>query len=262
MMILIAVLLPVEAGAAGAGGITAPACAPGWVAPHLLQNLAPSASGFPQLTQNVAIYGPSTNGRMLRSQRVPVKSIREAVSCFWFPVSSSDSQTSLGVVVSGFLQLIIHRSSREQREETRIGMLIPRPDRLAKSNDQGDRDLSCHTRFPSRGNVRPGQPAETISRVRREQDCRRAGKIVEGRVPTFLGQARGSLIEMETQLVIARNLGFLSSNTIAALIGLSGEVSRLPHGLMKSLQPAEPTARTRNQKLETAPGAKLCHLYG
>src|ERR1700676_4479005 len=93
MMIFIAVLLPVETGAAGAGGITAPACAPGWMAPHLLQNLAPSASGFPQLTQNVAIYGPSITGRMLRSQRVPVKSIREAVSCFWFPVSSKRVQT-------------------------------------------------------------------------------------------------------------------------------------------------------------------------
>ena len=88
------------------------------------------------------------------------------------------------------------------------------------------------------------------------------GRLSMGECRQFLGPARGSLIEMETQLVIPGNLGFLSSNTIAAWIDLSGEVSRLLPGLMKSLQPAEPTARTRNQKLETAPSAKLCHLYG
>jgi four helix bundle protein len=49
--------------------------------------------------------------------------------------------------------------------------------------------------------------------------------LSKGEFRQFLGQARGSLIEMETQLVIAGNLGFLSSNTIAALIDLSGEVS-------------------------------------
>ena len=93
------------------------------------------------------------------------------------------------------------------------------------------------------------------------------GRLSRGEFRQFLGQARGSLIEMETQLVIAENLGFLSSKSVAGLIDRSGEVSRLLHGLMKSLQPAETTPRTRNQKPglrkpETAPSAKLCHLYG
>ncbi len=56
---------------------------------------------------------------------------------------------------------------------------------------------------------------------------------------------------METQLVIAGNLGFLTSKTVAGLMDCSGEVSRLLHGLIKSLQPAESTSRTRNQKPET-----------
>jgi four helix bundle protein len=80
-----------------------------------------------------------------------------------------------------------------------------------------------------------------------------AGNIAEGQgrlsraeFRQFLGQAMGSLIEMEAQVVIAGNLGLLRSKTIAELMEDSGEVSRLLHGLMKSLQPAEPTARTRN----------------
>src|ERR1700680_3912697 len=102
MMIFIAVLLPVEAGAAGAGGITAPACAPGWVAPHLLQNLAPSASGFPQLTQNVAIYGPSINGRCYEARECPSRAFgkRFPVSGFQFPVRGfrlTDKSRSSGV---------------------------------------------------------------------------------------------------------------------------------------------------------------------
>jgi four helix bundle protein len=72
------------------------------------------------------------------------------------------------------------------------------------------------------------------------------GRLSKGEFRHFLGQARGSLIEMETQLVIAGNLGFLTSKSVSGLMDLSGEVSRLLHGLIKSLQPAEATSRTRN----------------
>jgi len=77
------------------------------------------------------------------------------------------------------------------------------------------------------------------------------GRLSRGEFRQFLGQAMGSLIEMEAQVVIAGNLGLLTCKTIAELMEDSGEVSRLLHGLIKSLQPAQPTARTRNQKPET-----------
>jgi len=46
-----------------------------------------------------------------------------------------------------------------------------------------------------------------------------------------------SLIEMETQIVIASNLGYISHEIADRLAAKSGEVSRLLHGLMQSLQP-------------------------
>jgi len=52
----------------------------------------------------------------------------------------------------------------------------------------------------------------------------------------FLGQARGSLIEMETQIVIAGNLGYFSPHVTGHLMERSGEVSRLLHRLIESLQ--------------------------
>jgi len=72
------------------------------------------------------------------------------------------------------------------------------------------------------------------------------GRISKPEFRQFLGMARGSLIEMETQIVIARNLAYISRDTEERLAGSSGEVSRLLHGLMQSLQPREPLRKTGN----------------
>ncbi len=63
------------------------------------------------------------------------------------------------------------------------------------------------------------------------------GRLSRREFRHFLGTARGSLIEMETQIVIAGNLGYLSQANVQTLMTQSGEVSRLLHGLMQSIQP-------------------------
>ena len=65
------------------------------------------------------------------------------------------------------------------------------------------------------------------------------GRISKGEFRQFLGMARGSMIEMETQIVIANNLGYISRESVDRLAASSGEVSRLLHGLMQSLLPHE-----------------------
>lgn len=65
------------------------------------------------------------------------------------------------------------------------------------------------------------------------------GRLSKREFHHFLGVARGSLIEMETQVVIGENLGYLSKAEAQRLAGTSGEVSRLLHGLMQSLQKTE-----------------------
>lgn len=47
----------------------------------------------------------------------------------------------------------------------------------------------------------------------------------------FLGQARGSLAELETQIEIASNLGYLSEQFCRQLLTASGEVARILTGL-------------------------------
>ncbi len=47
----------------------------------------------------------------------------------------------------------------------------------------------------------------------------------------FVGLARGSLVELETQLEIARNLEYLRKETADELLARAGEVGRMLNGL-------------------------------
>jgi four helix bundle protein len=55
----------------------------------------------------------------------------------------------------------------------------------------------------------------------------------------FLSCARGSLYEVQTQLELARLLGYLAEENAAHLISQSSEVSRLLSGLMTALRPTQ-----------------------
>jgi four helix bundle protein len=53
----------------------------------------------------------------------------------------------------------------------------------------------------------------------------------------FLSIAYGSLLEVETQLLIAFRLGYLDAPRKTELLTAAGEVGRIINGLAKSLQP-------------------------
>ncbi|MCI0355760.1 MAG: four helix bundle protein [Acidobacteria bacterium] len=67
----------------------------------------------------------------------------------------------------------------------------------------------------------------------------------------FLGQAKGSLVELETQLMIAGNLGYITADQLQKLLQSSERVSRLLNGLLKSLRQAESAPSSKNEKPET-----------
>jgi four helix bundle protein len=60
------------------------------------------------------------------------------------------------------------------------------------------------------------------------------GRLTEGEFRHFLGQARGSLLEVETQLYIAQELGFLSEDQLNTLLKLSHRIGLLLNGLLNS----------------------------
>ena len=75
------------------------------------------------------------------------------------------------------------------------------------------------------------QPFSIPSNIAEGQD-----RCTTGEFRQFLGHARGSLLEVETQLVIARNLGFLDEQKNAALFEHVAEIGRILNGLINSLK--------------------------
>jgi len=52
----------------------------------------------------------------------------------------------------------------------------------------------------------------------------------------FLSHARGSLVEIETQVIIAQNLGYLHENDSRVLLTRAGELGRILNGLIASIK--------------------------
>jgi four helix bundle protein len=61
------------------------------------------------------------------------------------------------------------------------------------------------------------------------------GRLSEKEFRYFLGQARGSLMEVETQLQIAQNLGHLQTGQTMELLKTCAEVGRILNGLLASI---------------------------
>ena len=64
------------------------------------------------------------------------------------------------------------------------------------------------------------------------------GRRLSGEFLQFLGNARGSLLELETHLEIARRLGMLNEEVHLALMEQVIEVRKLLNGLMRSIKAA------------------------
>ena len=62
------------------------------------------------------------------------------------------------------------------------------------------------------------------------------GRITKGEFQHFLGQARGSLLELETQLELSVDLGYITPKDFRKLVPELSEVGRLLNGLIASLQ--------------------------
>ena len=62
------------------------------------------------------------------------------------------------------------------------------------------------------------------------------GRLTDSQFRHFLGNAGGSLYELQTQMELARDLGYLGSGNAVEFFGQSAEVARLINGLISSLR--------------------------
>ena len=69
------------------------------------------------------------------------------------------------------------------------------------------------------------------------------GRLTDLQFRHFLGNARGSLNELQTELELAQSLGFLSSEVMGSLVEQTNEVARLLNGLI-AVMPADGERRS------------------
>ena len=60
-------------------------------------------------------------------------------------------------------------------------------------------------------------------------------RLSTGEFRQFLGNARGSLAEVETQILIAQQLGYLETDLAESILGLATELGKVLNGLLASL---------------------------
>ena len=74
------------------------------------------------------------------------------------------------------------------------------------------------------------------------------GRLTKGEFCHFLGQARGSLLELETQLAISLDLNFLNEEEFKKLQSKSSEIRKILNGLIDAMIAQRNSSRS---KLET-----------
>jgi four helix bundle protein len=70
------------------------------------------------------------------------------------------------------------------------------------------------------------------------------GRATKGEFIQFLCHARGSLYEVETQIVISRKLGYITVEQQESLLHTLSELGRILNGLITSLQQKKPIGAT------------------
>jgi four helix bundle protein len=68
------------------------------------------------------------------------------------------------------------------------------------------------------------------------------GRLTDHDRAHFFSQARGSLLELETQILIGEQLKYVSSAQANALVQLSAEVGRMLNALIDSIRPKHATS--------------------
>ena len=74
------------------------------------------------------------------------------------------------------------------------------------------------------------------------------GRLTDRDRAHFFCQARGSLLELETQLLIAQRLNYISEPRARALIDLAAELGRMLNSLIHSIRPTERDGPPRSLK--------------
>ncbi|KKK48414.1 hypothetical protein LCGC14_3145350 [marine sediment metagenome] len=112
---------------------------------------------------------------------------------------------------------------------------------MAAGERTGEAHLYGHQVLPEGRNVRPISSVETRSRFSSFEIAEGYGRNSRKEYVRFLTIARGSLYEVETQLILANDLGYLIGEQVENLMQRAETCSRILNGLIKSLSQGQST---------------------
>jgi four helix bundle protein len=118
------------------------------------------------------------------------------------------------------------------------GAVIPGPSRMAES------DGFCHGRLPYEHDISAGGDLRAVQSTTQNggwnsyQHCGRTSPFLANEFHYFLARARGSLVEVETQLMIAQKLTYFSPEHGKDLLDKSAELGKILNGLIGAIRPA------------------------
>jgi 23S rRNA-intervening sequence protein len=108
------------------------------------------------------------------------------------------------------------------------GALLSRIDRMAESYEVSHRNLRSDAAVSERGALRAHQPIAASVRFSAKQYWRKGRPVFRKKeFHHFLSQARGSLVEIETQLLIARALTYFQPAKADILLAAAEELGRI-----------------------------------
>jgi four helix bundle protein len=112
---------------------------------------------------------------------------------------------------------------------------LQRSSRLAEGRQSGNSRLQGDVHFPE------GRTVHLTSQIRRaaisvpSNIAEGQGRLTTGEFKHFLGIARGSLLEVETQLHIAEHLGYVHNENWREIAGETDQIGRMLNALMTAL---------------------------
>ena len=121
---------------------------------------------------------------------------------------------------------------RHVYDEEYYGRILQRLDCPATSNAVGDRHYAASRLFPREELYGPTNQLRRAAVSVPSNMAEGQARFSRKEFHHFLSLARGSIVEIETQLIIATNLGYLSTSQSRELLVKAGELGRIVNGLL------------------------------
>lgn len=107
---------------------------------------------------------------------------------------------------------------------------------MAAIDAVGPQRLHSYEGISEERDIRTHEPDTSRRRICSEQYRRGRGRLTDKSFAVFLGQARGSLFELQTQIELEGDLGLADSGQVPLLLAEASEISSMIYALLAAIR--------------------------